>query len=384
MRVGIISKQVRDYSEEFVRALGHHCDVSYYGTPGCENRIDGSSTRVSVQPVQWPRHRSLRNPTLMAALLRRIESDNPDVVHVLHEHNVWLSLLLPFLRRRWPIVVTVHDARRHPGDWDTLLVPSWFRRLSVRLADAVIVHGQKQLGIAQEVFGVSRDRLYVLPHLALPRYRRIAGANGIRKPCDGLVRVLFFGRLYEYKGLDYLIASAPLVGGEGGRVRYTIAGSGKLSGAQRRSVKSLPHVTLINRHIDEDEAARLFCEADIVVLPYVAATQSGVLAIASTFGKPVVVTDVGELPAVVRGCNMGLVVPPRDAPALARAITLLASDEQCRDAFGRAAQVASEGRLSGARIAADAVNIYEHAITRNAQEKDRFLESAPARLRAEP
>ncbi len=378
MRVVVISKQCRDYSDEFAKALGEYCDVTYYGWPGTHSRRNQIGSRVSAKPVHWPRHRSLMNLAVMADLLRRIATDDPDVVHILHEHNVWLSFLLPFLQRRWPIVVTVHDVQRHPGDWDTLLVPNWLRRLSVSAANAVIVHGKSQVRHAQDVFGIGPDRLHVLQHLALPRYRRIADMNKMVTPGDGLIRILFFGRIYEYKGLDYLIASSLLVHREDDRVRFTIAGSGKLSHAQRRAIASSSRITLINRHINEYDTARLFTEADIVVLPYVAATQSGVLAIASTFGKPVVVTDVGELPEVVCNNNMGVVVPPRDERALANAISGLVRDPRRRDIFGRASEVAARGGLSGVRVVADALRVYEAVVASRARENRPVLRSRRA------
>ena len=85
-----------------------------------------------------------------------------------------------------------------------------------------------------------------------------------------------------------------------------------------------------NRHIPDREAAQLFIDADIVVLPYVEASQSGVLAIANAFAKPVIVTDVGELGRAVEDGVSGLVVPPADERPLADAILKLATDGALR------------------------------------------------------
>jgi glycosyltransferase involved in cell wall biosynthesis len=66
--------------------------------------------------------------------------------------------------------------------------------------------------------------------------------------------------------------------------------------------------------------ATYFSAADVVVQPYVTATQSGVAGIAYHFGRPVVTTDVGGLAETVPHERAGLVVPPQDPPALAGAV----------------------------------------------------------------
>jgi glycosyltransferase involved in cell wall biosynthesis len=71
-------------------------------------------------------------------------------------------------------------------------------------------------------------------------------------------------------------------------------------------------VRLLDRYLPNEEVERFFRAADIVVLPYVSATQTGIAQIALTFERPVIVTDVGGLPESVRPGETGYVVPPRD------------------------------------------------------------------------
>jgi len=84
--------------------------------------------------------------------------------------------------------------------------------------------------------------------------------------------------------------------------------------------KTLP-VRLVDRFVPEDEAAKLFAEASLVVLPYTNFhAQSGVLYLALSHGLPVVATDVGAVGEFVRSEQVGKVCPPDDATALAQAI----------------------------------------------------------------
>ena len=134
---------------------------------------------------------------------------------------------------------------------------------------------------------------------------------------------LFFGFIRGYKGLLNLfraVARIPrersfqlLVGGEfyedPGPYRDLIA---ELGIADR--------VILHDRYIPNDEVADFFTAANVVVLPYQSATQSGIIQIAFNFNRPVITTDVGGLPEVVRPGELGEVVPPEDPAALAEAM----------------------------------------------------------------
>jgi len=79
-------------------------------------------------------------------------------------------------------------------------------------------------------------------------------------------------------------------------------------------------VRLLSRYVPDDEVEALFRAADVVVLPYRSATQSGVTHVAYALGVPVITTDVGGLAETVKPDETGLVVPPGDPAALADAI----------------------------------------------------------------
>jgi len=72
--------------------------------------------------------------------------------------------------------------------------------------------------------------------------------------------------------------------------------------------------------VPDESVGEYFAASDLVVLPYVSATQSGITQVAYAFGLPVVSTDVGGLPEVVRDGETGYIVPSRDETALAGAV----------------------------------------------------------------
>ncbi|MDR0428012.1 MAG: glycosyltransferase [Dysgonamonadaceae bacterium] len=132
--------------------------------------------------------------------------------------------------------------------------------------------------------------------------------------------LLFFGLIRDYKGLDLLIDAFSLlddsfqliIAGESygsfDKYRNQIDASGKKD-----------RITIINRYIDDKEVPVLFSAADILVLPYKSATQSGIIPVAYHFEVPSVATDVGGLKETLERPGTGVVCKP-DAESLAEGI----------------------------------------------------------------
>jgi glycosyltransferase involved in cell wall biosynthesis len=136
--------------------------------------------------------------------------------------------------------------------------------------------------------------------------------------------LLFFGYIKRYKGLDLLLEALPLALRSLPDLRLLIAGevygddsvyTGLI--AQYKLEKSIvSHM----RFIANDEVASFFRAADVAVLPYRTATQSGVTKAAFAFDLPVIATDVGGLGEVIQPGVNGYLVKPDDPEALAAAI----------------------------------------------------------------
>jgi glycosyltransferase involved in cell wall biosynthesis len=135
--------------------------------------------------------------------------------------------------------------------------------------------------------------------------------------------LLFFGFIREYKGLRYLLESLLLLEKSLG-IHLLIAG--EVWGDARpyhdliRSLGLASRVTFVQKYIPNEEVARYFASADILVSPYVTASQSGIVQLAYGFSKPVIVGRVGGLPEAVDDGRTGYLVPPKDAAAIARAV----------------------------------------------------------------
>ncbi len=135
--------------------------------------------------------------------------------------------------------------------------------------------------------------------------------------------LLYFGYIRKYKGLLTLLDALPAVVERLG-AKTIVAGEFYDDPAEYQARMEdpvlAPHLVDAARFIPDDEVAIYFSAADVVVLPYLTATQSGIVSIAMEYEIPCIVTAVGGLPEVVLGGQTGLVVPPDDPPALAQAI----------------------------------------------------------------
>ncbi|MFT7345181.1 MAG: glycosyltransferase involved in cell wall biosynthesis [Lentimonas sp.] len=133
--------------------------------------------------------------------------------------------------------------------------------------------------------------------------------------------LLFFGLIRDYKGLHVLLNAFDGIGDE---YRLIIAGEcyGDFSEYEKR-IKSMTNsnaVRVDNRFIGDDEVATYFSSANLCVLPYLTATQSGVTAIANQFELPSLVTRVGALAETIEHNKNGLLCEPNDVVDLRKQI----------------------------------------------------------------
>ena len=169
---------------------------------------------------------------------------------------------------------------------------------------------------------------------------------------------LFFGRISQYKGIDILIKSWKCVVARVPGSKLIIAGRGQDFTPYARMIGDAKGFEVHNRFIPHTEVPRFFRRASVVVLPYIEASQSGVVALAYAFGKPVVVTNVGSIPEVVEHGKTGLVVPPGDPYALAEALVTVLNAVELRWAMAKNISQEAEGELSWDSVARITTQVY--------------------------
>jgi glycosyltransferase involved in cell wall biosynthesis len=279
---------------------------------------------------------------------------------------MWFNLALPALRG-YPLVITIHDPRCHLGDGASKKTPQRVMDFGYHRADRVIVHAGAMRQAVVETLGIPEQQIDVVPHVAIGES---VGADQSVAEDENLV--LFFGRIWQYKGLEYLIRAQPLISAQVPEARIMIAGRGDDIDVYRRMMTDSGKFILRNDWISYEERVELFQRASVVVLPYVEATQSGVIPIAYTFSKPVVCTHTGGLPEMVDDGQTGYVVPPRDEVALAESIVALLKDRRLRRMMGENGRRKLATEWCPTVIAQQTLEVYQRAIgdrkTENASE----------------
>ena len=123
--------------------------------------------------------------------------------------------------------------------------------------------------------------------------------------------VVFFGFIRRYKGLDMLLEAVSLA-----NTNFTLLVAGEFYEDKKQYIEqierlNISHKVILSTHFIPDSEVRYYiCAADIVVQPYRSATQSGVTPLCYHFEKPMIVTNVGSLPAMVPDMKAGIVCEP--------------------------------------------------------------------------
>ena len=356
MKIAFVSYFFPEYCIRHVNEMVKEADVMLMLPSHVESGDLGMlDSRVRFEPFQQPRMRQpirqIRSVLTMLGTLRRF---NPDVVHYQHGH-LYFNLALPRVRK-YPLVVTIHDARQHVGDKESKLTPQSIMDFGYRRADHVIVHGRSLISTVTDELHILPSKIHHIPHIAIGEQ-----SSTVENRDDGRT-ILFFGRIWEYKGLEYLIRAEPKVSAEFPNVRFVIAGKGDDFDRYRRMMMHPERFEIHNDWINDGKRAELFADSSIVVLPYIEASQSGVIPIAYAYQKPVIATRIGGLPDMVEHDRTGLLVQPRDVDALADAMIQLLRAPEKRYAMGKAGQVKLQHECAAEVVSKATIDVYRRAI----------------------
>ncbi len=322
--------------DRYSPAVRIHTPVLTHGTGFAREGLDPAALRRILHTVD--RVASGKSQVAAGAAAPRSPLPAPPLPPLIHITGVhlWNLALVPALRRRgYRVIHTLHDLDPHAGVRFPALIRLW-NRCIVRWADQIVVHGEvyRRRLLAQ---GVAPDRVAAIP--LLHGFLSYAHSGLPAALADHAVTyepwALFFGRLERYKGVATLLHAVELARRAGGpELRLLLAGPGDLASLGPRALP--PGVELRQRLIEDVEAIDLFRRCGLLVLPYLDATQSALVAAAYAFRKPVIVTRSGALPEYVQEGVTGWVVPPGDPAALAQALQSALSDPPRLAAMGQA------------------------------------------------
>jgi glycosyltransferase involved in cell wall biosynthesis len=311
--------------------------------------------------------KGLEHPLDMIRLIKQLRCFSPDVIHF-----QWLpfpaidNLFLTKFREIAPLVLTVHDTEPFNNAPSSKLQLLGFQS-ALRCFDHYIVHTQYSKLALEKQLEIPAQRISVIPHGVFSYYKEII--SKMEPPSQwaqsvGKKKILFFGVLKPYKGVDVLLRAFAHLPKEISKdavlqiVGYPKMPVGPLKDlTQRLGIEN--QVLWDLRYLEESEVAAYFASSDVVVLPYRRIDQSGVLMIAIAFCIPIIATNVGGIAEIIKNRTHGILVEPDNVKALAQALEYILSDDNTREQMKKALQDLSTGELSWESVAKKTMCVYQ-------------------------
>ena len=312
-------------------------------------------------------------------ILAALDELGPDLVHV---HNILNPYVLQTLARSGPSIITVQDHRFFcPGAGKvlaggepcrTVFGPDcancfrdqkYFRRLlelvaarleAVRGFHAVVVLSQ-YMKTELAAAGLDAERIHVIP----PFPHGLDYGGDTASSGRGL---LFAGRLVRAKGVFDLLDALALAGDD---VEAVISGRGTVDAEVEEAVRRLGVAGRVSLPGWTDHAgmAALYRSARVVVLPSLWQEPFGITGLEAHYmARPVVAYDVGGVRDWLLSGETGLIVPPGDVEALARALASLVRDSDRADALGRAGRERAQKLFGRDELTVRLVDLYQKVV----------------------
>lgn len=258
-------------------------------------------------------------PLYFFSLLKLCVTKNFNIIHYQFFRFKGLESLFFFILRLLPIKIA-HTAH------DVILVNeksvyTFFNKIIYMLSHLLIVHSETNKNCLITNYNIDSTKISVMPHGSFDYYGELTTDDFVSARIKHGIpiyefTILFFGFIKEYKGLDLLIKSLYAI--KNYNITLVIAGEFEnieLKIKIEEYLAELPANISVKKFfgfIDQKEVGPVFSLADLVVLPYKTISHSGVLHLAYSFGKPVLVTNVGDFSESVEDNKSGFIVEPNE------------------------------------------------------------------------
>ena len=364
MRVTLLHFGFPEYTMGLANALSTLAEVTVVH-PHSASDVCGplAAPGVCLVPFEKPKlRRDLRNLAAMRQAFQLIRASRPDVLHVqeMFDYSYDFCSLFSRLPR---LVTTIHDVVPHPGDGHQAFGLSHTKAIGCWRSRRLIVHTEQMRSQLARRFRISPEKIRVVQHGELGSlYKNLAWEGGQPSLPRERLTILFFGRVWAYKGLRFLLDAFALMRATMPDVHLIIAGKGGDLDANEQYIHAIGGIEVRKDFIPAKEVAGLFERSSVLVLPYIEASQSGVAAIGFTTGTVVVASRVGGLADLIEHEHTGMLVPPRDPEALAAMLRRVLEDEHLQQRLRESGQALAVGELSWKTIAQKTVDVYREAL----------------------
>ena len=322
--------------------------------------------REGVDCVSGEARTRAQYPLGLVRLIRHLRHERVDILHTHLFEPSAVGLLAGVLAGTRGRVMT-----RHYSNYHTRIGKKWHVRvdqLCNRMSHAVIAVSQHTADHLVHEEGAPAEKVHVaLNGIDFSRVKvsdRDAPARLRREWCPAGAHLLVVpGRLHPEKGHTYLFQALAAIRQRLERpVVALVAGAGPFESAYREEVRSLGCEDIVRFLGFRTDIPDVIAAADLVVLPSVAEAFGLVVAEALYLGTPIVATHVGGIPEIVEDGIDGVLVPPADSNALAKAIVGLLGDPERRRLMASAGRERVRDRFSFEKMMRAYEQIYERLV----------------------
>lgn len=276
------------------------------------------------------------NPLTWLKAFAKISKEKPDML-IFHWWTPFFTPVFYSIAKltriftKTKILFICHNVLPHEGrKIDNLLT-----KLVLKRGNSFIVHSSEDYNNLKKLIPDANVKQTVHPTYDIFNFKSYDEESSKEMLGINNKSILFFGAVREYKGLKYLIAAMPIVLQH---IDATLIIAGQFWEDRNIYVEQVKkcgiedNVKIVDEYIPNEKVGLYMTAADIVVLPYISATQSGIIQIAYGFNKPVISTNVGGLPDVVKDGETGFLVDSANPETLAHAIVSY-FNEGCEEVF---------------------------------------------------
>jgi len=282
-------------------------------------------------------------------------------IHVVRTHRYRSNLygrLAAFFAGVPVIIASVHDNYRT----DKRPKRRIMNRILSKITDKIVAVSEDVKEDIIRYDSIDPSKIEVIPNgIDVERFNPEKNTTDIRKEFsleeDDIV-IGFVGRIVPAKGLEYLLNALPYLNEEFKSIKLLIVGEGSLVEELKERAKKnniFDNILFIGRRRDIPE---ILASINIFVMPSIAEGLPNALLEAMAMGKPIVTTEVGGIPEIVKNGFNGLLVPPRDTLSLSKAIKELIGNDRLAAKLGQAARDLVHDNLSIKAIAQKWQSLY--------------------------
>src|ERR1035437_845714 len=325
------------------------------------NYLSCINTKIFIYPDRWFQKIFFQDFYYAYLLANYIKKSEYDLVHIIHTSKRFWIFFYFFMDKR-KIIQTLHEVTSHEAK--TPFFDKWILKLLIKYSTPIIFHSN----ISKSRFvefrkslrpkKIKEDNLTMIRFGLYETYQLYAGQS--IKINNDKIKILNFGRIVPYKGIHLLIEAVKLLQDQY-PIHLVVAGSGY----SYFDFNGINSYKFINKIISNEEIVNLIQECDLVVLPYISASQSGIPMTVYLFNKPIVASNIDGLREVIDHMETGILVDNINAESLVSSIKILLENSDLRHYISKnIGKKYSEGEFSWPSIAEKTLSFYKRQLSK--------------------